>query len=168
MKLGYVIKAIKKILHIVMRHTPNGALRVKILKMLGANVKGRITISQELFIFDAGRTDLLTIEDSVGIGPRVTIVIHSDPYPSPLQRIYPKKTLPVHIKKGAWIGAGAIILPGVIIGECSLVAAGAVVIESVLPYTMVAGVPAKIIKRLEIENTNRNVYAEENQREKNG
>ena len=143
-----IFKAIKKILHIIMRHTPSSTLRVTILKMLGANVKGNTKVSQELFIFDAGRTDLLTIEDAVGIGPRVTILIHSDPYPSPLQKIYPEETLPVCIKKGVWIGAGAIILPGVTIGECSLVAAGAVVTHDVPPYTMVAGVPAKVIKRL--------------------
>ena len=146
--MNIITKAIKKVLHVIMRHTPSNTLRIIILKMLGANIKGKIKISQELFIFDAGRTDLLTIEDSVGIGPCVTIIIHSDPYPSPLRKIYPKRTLPVYIKKGAWIGAGAIILPGVTIGDCSLVAAGAVVTENVPPYTMVAGVPAKVIKEL--------------------
>ena len=146
-----LIKAIKKILHVVMRHTPSNTLRIRILKLLGANIKGLVVISQELFIFDAGRTNLLTIEDKVGIGPCVTIIIHSDPFPSPLQKCYPKKTLPVYIKKGAWIGAGAILLPGVTIGEYSLVAAGAVVTKDVLPYTMVAGVPAKVIKELKEE-----------------
>ncbi len=57
----------------------------------------------------------------------------------------------MYIKKGAWIGAGAILLPGVTIGEYSLVAAGAVVTKDVLPYTMVAGVPAKVIKELKEE-----------------
>ena len=146
-----LIKAIKKILHVVMRHTPSNALRVKILKLLGANINGEVAISQELFIFDAGRTDLLTIEDKVGIGPCVTILIHSDPFPSPLQELYPKKTLPVHIKTGAWIGAGAIILPGVTIGDFSVIAAGAVVTKDVPPYTMVAGVPAKVVKELKEE-----------------
>ncbi len=57
----------------------------------------------------------------------------------------------MYIKKGAWIGAGAILLPGVTIGEYSLVAAGAVVTKDVLPYTMVAGVPAKVTKELKEE-----------------
>ena len=149
--MNIITKAIKKVLHVIMRHTPSNTLRIIILKMLGANIKGKIKISQELFIFDAGRTDLLTIEDSVGIGPCVTIIIHSDPSPSPLQKIYPKRTLPVHIKKGAWIGAGAIILPDVTVGECSLVATGAVVTKDVPPYTVVAGVPAKVIKGLKEE-----------------
>lgn len=143
-----LFKLVNKVLHLLMRHTPCNALRVSILKLLGANIKGQITVSQEFFIFDAGRTDLLSIDDSVGIGPRVTIVINSDPYPSPLQKIYPTKTSPVNIRKGVWIGAGAIILPGVTIGEFSVVAAGAVVVKDVPPYSVVAGVPAKIIKKL--------------------
>lgn len=154
-----LVKAIKKILHVAMRHTPSNALRVKILKLLGANVKGKIVISQELFIFDAGRTDLLTIEDSVAIGPNVTILIHSDPFPSPLQKIYPKKTLPVHIKSGAWIGAGSIILQDITIGEYSIVAAGAVVTKDVPPYTIVAGVPAKVIKELPKERLEESKHA---------
>jgi acetyltransferase-like isoleucine patch superfamily enzyme len=77
------------------------------------------------------------------------LVIHSDPSPSPLRNIYPKKSLPIHIKKGAWIGAGSIILHGVTIGEYSVVAAGAVVTKNVPPYTVVAGVPARVVKKLE-------------------
>jgi acetyltransferase-like isoleucine patch superfamily enzyme len=146
-----LIKAIKKILHVALRYAPSNTLRVMILKSLGANIKGEIVISQDLLVFTSGKINLLTIEDKVGIGPRVTIILHSNPFPSPLQKIYPEKILPVHIKKGAWIGAGAIILPGVTIGECCIVAAGAVVTKSVPPYTMVAGVPAKVIKGLKEE-----------------
>ena len=141
-----------------MRHIPSSTLRVTILKLLGANIKGKILIGQELFIFDAGRTDLLTIEEEVGIGPRVTIILHSDPYSSLLRKIYPPKTLPVYIKKGVWISAGAIILPGVTIGEYSVIAAGAVVTKDVPPYSMVVGIPAKIVKSLKEElNTENNI-----------
>ena len=149
-----MIKPLNKLLHLFLRHIPSNSLRVGILKLLGANIKGRVVISQELFILDAGMTNLLCIEDGVGIGPCVTILIHSDPSPSPLHEIYPEKTLPVNIKKGAWIGAGAIILPGITIGECSVVAAGAVVTKDIPPYTMVAGVPAKVIKKIRIRNMN--------------
>lgn len=146
--MNLLTRGIRKILHIIMRHTPTNTIRVKILKLLGANIKGEIGISQELFIFDAGKTNLLTIEDSVAIGPNVTILIHSDPSPSQLRKIYPKKSSPVYIKKGAWIGAGSIILPGITIGEYSVIAAGAVVTKDVHPYTVVAGVPANVIKEI--------------------
>lgn len=52
------------------------------------------------------------------------------------------------IEDGAWICAGAVILPGVTIGEGAVVAAGAVVNKDVPPYTVVGGIPAKFIKKL--------------------
>jgi len=54
----------------------------------------------------------------------------------------------VIIEKNVWIGASATILPGVTIGENSIVAAGAVVHKDIPPNTLVAGVPAKIIKSI--------------------
>ena len=57
-------------------------------------------------------------------------------------------TAPVVIEDDIWIGANAVILPGVKIGNHSVVAAGAVVTKDVPPHTLVAGVPAKVIKQL--------------------
>ena len=57
-------------------------------------------------------------------------------------------TIPVTIEDDVWIGANAVILPGVTVGRHSVVAAGAVVTKDVQPYTLVAGVPAKTIKSL--------------------
>ena len=58
---------------------------------------------------------------------------------------------PIHIKKGAWIGAGASILPGVTIGEYAIVGAGAIVTKDVGDYQVAVGVPAKIVKKLDQE-----------------
>ena len=57
-------------------------------------------------------------------------------------------TNPVTIGNDIWIGANAVILPGVTIGDHAVVAAGAVVTKDIPPHTLVAGVPAKIIKEL--------------------
>ena len=54
----------------------------------------------------------------------------------------------VVIGNDVWIGANAVILPGVTIGDHSVVAAGAVVTKDVPPHSLVAGVPAKIIKKI--------------------
>lgn len=54
----------------------------------------------------------------------------------------------IHIKKNAWIGAGATIMQGVTIGENSIVAAGAVVSKDVPDNTIAGGIPAKIIKSI--------------------
>ena len=53
---------------------------------------------------------------------------------------------PIHIEKNVWLGANVTVLPGVTIGEGSIIAAGAVVTKDVPPYAIVGGVPAKVIK----------------------
>lgn len=63
----------------------------------------------------------------------------------------PLVTAPIKIEDGVWIGARAIILPGVTIGEGAIVAAGAVVTKSVEPWTVVGGNPAMMLKRRELE-----------------
>ncbi|KAA9349766.1 DapH/DapD/GlmU-related protein [Larkinella humicola] len=88
----------------------------------------------------------ITIEDEVQIGPRVNITSENHPIdPADRQTLIPK---PVVIKRNAWIGAGATILPGVTIGENAVVAAGAVVSRDVPSNTVVAGVPAKVMKTI--------------------
>lgn len=57
-------------------------------------------------------------------------------------------TIPVTIEDDVWIGANAVILPGVTIGNHCVVAAGAVVTKDVPPHSLVAGVPAKVIKNI--------------------
>lgn len=88
----------------------------------------------------------ITIEDDVLIGPRVNLVTENHPLePSDRKALVTK---PILIKRNAWIGAGATILPGVTVGENAVVAAGAVVAKDVPANTIVAGVPAKIIKNI--------------------
>jgi acetyltransferase-like isoleucine patch superfamily enzyme len=88
----------------------------------------------------------ITIEDHVLIGPRVNVVTENHPLdPSDRRSLI---TQPVVIKRNAWIGAGATILPGVTIGENAVVAAGAVVLKDVPANTLVGGVPAKFIKTI--------------------
>lgn len=88
----------------------------------------------------------ITIEDDVMIGPKVCITTEGHPLnPQERKQLQVK---PVVIKQNAWIGAGATILPGVTIGENSVVAAGAVVSKDVPANTIVAGIPAKVVKTI--------------------
>ena len=86
----------------------------------------------------------INIEDDVLIGPRVNLTTENHPLDPADRRALITK--PIHIKRNAWIGAAATILPGVTIGENSVVAAGAVVSKDVPANTVVGGVPAKHIK----------------------
>ena len=89
----------------------------------------------------------ITIEDEVQIGPRVNLVTENHPI-DPSKRKY-LDLKPIVIRRNAWIGAGATILPGVTVGENSIVAAGAVVNKYVADNTIVGGVPAKILRGIE-------------------
>jgi len=108
-----------------------------------------ISIGKNVFInFDCTFLALggITIEDDVLIGPKVSLITENHPVnPQERKGLIGK---PIHIKRNAWIGANATILPGVTIGENSIVAAGAVVSKDVPDNVVVGGVPAKIIKNI--------------------
>ena len=96
--------------------------------------------------------DRIVIEDRVTISHRVMILTHTDAGTSPLKgRCIPTSQAPVIIRRGAYVGANVTILQGVEIGESSVVGAGAVVTRSVPPETVVAGVPARVVKSVETE-----------------
>ena len=96
--------------------------------------------------------DKIVIEDQVTVSHRVMILTHTDAGTSPLKdEVIATSQAPVVIRRGAYIGANVTILEGVEIGESSVVGAGAVVTRSVPPSTVVAGVPARLIKSLRME-----------------
>lgn len=90
----------------------------------------------------------ITIEDNVLIGSDVHIYVSNHEFSDPDTEIYfqgHRPPEPVRIERGAWIGAKAIILPGVTVGRNAVVGAGSVVTKSVPARTIVAGCPAKKI-----------------------
>jgi acetyltransferase-like isoleucine patch superfamily enzyme len=89
----------------------------------------------------------LTIGNRVLLAAHVVITTRGHSIQPP--RFGVTEDAPVRIEDDVWIGAGAIVLSGVTIGRGSVVAAGAVVTHDVEPMTVVAGVPAKQIRRIE-------------------
>ena len=111
---------------------------------------GKLTrVGKEVFV-NFGCTFLdqggVTLEDGVFIGPEAKIITENHPEEPALRHTLSVK--PVIIRRNAWIGAGAVILPGVTIGENAIVAAGAVVTKNVPDNALVAGVPAKILRKI--------------------
>jgi acetyltransferase-like isoleucine patch superfamily enzyme len=87
----------------------------------------------------------ITIEDNVMIAANAQIISNNhDPYD-----LYVLLCKPVHIKEGAWIGAGATVVPGVTIGKHAVVGAASVVTKDVPDYAVVVGNPAKVVKELD-------------------
>jgi acetyltransferase-like isoleucine patch superfamily enzyme len=93
--------------------------------------------------------DRVVISDHAVVSMRTMIMTHIDMGSSPLSANYPTATGPVVVGPGAYVGAGAILLKGITIGERSVVAAGAVVTRDVPPHSMVAGVPARHVKAIQ-------------------
>lgn len=89
------------------------------------------------------------IGDGALIGHNVTLAtINHDLEPENSRKNH---YAPIKIREHVWIGSNAVILPGVTVGEWAVIGAGAVVTKDVEPYTVVGGVPAKIIRRVEVE-----------------
>lgn len=125
-------------------------MRPVMLRWCGFAVGRDVYIADGLLIVEElADRDNLAIGDRVSIAPRVTIVTSSHPNQSRIRSFAPVAKGPVTIQEDAWIGAHAVILPGVTIGRGAIVGAGAVVSGDVPPFVIVAGQPARPIRALE-------------------
>jgi maltose O-acetyltransferase len=95
--------------------------------------------------------DKIVIGENSTLAYRVTILTSANPNGphNALCKLYPSIVKPVYIGKNSWIGANATILPGVTVGDYCVVAAGSLVNRDVPDYTLVAGLPAREIKKLD-------------------
>jgi acetyltransferase-like isoleucine patch superfamily enzyme len=97
----------------------------------------------------------IIIEDKVLIGPGVHLYTNNHKFSDKRKAIYdqgypmPTQADSIHLKKGCWIGAGAIILPGVTVGVNAVVGAGSIVTKNVPDFTVAVGNPARFIKTTE-------------------
>jgi acetyltransferase-like isoleucine patch superfamily enzyme len=147
-------------------------LRAPWLRLLGARVGRRtilhdvrffnlyrrglagLEIGDECFLGDECLIDLaeaVRLERQVTLAERVLVLTHTNVgyADHPLQAHFPAVAAPVVVETGAFVGANVTILPGVRIGSRSFVAAGSVVTADVPPRTLVAGVPARALRRLD-------------------
>ncbi len=114
-----------------------------------------VTIRPNSMLFAAPLGELneqIIIEDYALIGSGVHVYVSNHKFTDTSLPIFHQghsEVKPVRICKGSWIGANVVILPGVTVGENSVVAAGSVVTKDIQPFCLYAGVPAKFIKRIE-------------------
>jgi len=144
-----------------------------VLQRLGAEIDDSVTFKTGLFLdnIEPGLNKLcirdkayvgpgvfMDLAESITIGaeaviaPQVTLLTHGDVGDRILAKMIRRKAGPVFLKEGCWIGARAVILPGITVGKQAVVGAGAVVAVDVPDFTVVAGVPAREIRKLKEEN----------------
>ena len=153
------------------RLLPVPQLRAPWLRLLGARIGRRsivhdvrffnlyrrglagLRIGEECFLGDECLLDLaeaITLERQVTFAERVLVLTHTNVgyADHPLQAHFPALAAPVVVEQGSFVGAAATLLPGIRIGARSFVAAGSVVTADVPAGTLVAGVPARVVRTL--------------------
>lgn len=115
----------------------------------GIQLGKKVFIGESTYFIDGFNGDLIVLEDEAVLSPKTVLVAMAVPGQSFLQHRYRVvKVGRITVKKGAWLGAGCVVLPGVTIGEGSIVGANAVVTEDIPDYEVWGGNPARFIKRV--------------------
>lgn len=141
--------AYKSFLRLLANHCIIPALRMNLFKMSGVKIGKKVFVNMDVKFVDDWKSGAITLEDEVSVATNAVFVASSNPNNSFLGRDYDVvKTAPIRIKRGSWIGAGAVIMPGITIGEGAIVGANAVVTHDVPDLTIVGGVPARTIRSL--------------------
>ena len=152
-------------------HALFSPLRICLLRFAGAkigsntilyNVKffnfyhqgfSNLRIGDDCFLGNEVMVDLadkVVLKDFVTLSNRSLVLTHTNVgfKDHPLQNTLPKRSKQVIIESGSFIGASALIMPGLTIGEKAIVGAGAIVTKNVFPKSIVVGNPAKEIKKI--------------------
>jgi acetyltransferase-like isoleucine patch superfamily enzyme len=120
----------------------------RVMSPLTAVRPNQVTIGKNVVVMNGClmmSAGTITIDDDVQIAANVQLISNNhDPYE---RNVITCK--PVHICKGAWVGAGSTILPGITIGKHAIVGAASVVTKDVPDYAVAVGNPAKVIKYLD-------------------
>lgn len=159
---------VMQLLFALPRYRLLNAVKAAFLRLVGAEVGRRVVFYPGVWIapgrnlhlgddVDLAAGVVITTSGGVEIGARTLvgyraqILSTNHVVPAGRGRIFGSGHVkkPVAIGADAWIGAAAIVLPGVTIGEGAVVAAGSVVTKDVQPFMIVAGVPAKPVRRRE-------------------
>ena len=145
----------KRLLKLLTKHVPGYRVRRQLLRMDGYRIGEQVYIGEDLIIVDElddrGR---VRIGNRVAVAERVTLVVSSNPNFSKIRPFIKDIHGFIEIDDDAWLGTGTIVLPNVRIGIGAVVGAGSVVIKDVPDFTVVGGVPAQLIKKIDISDRN--------------
>ena len=126
-------------------------IRAKLWRRIGCKVGKNVLIGHSVSL-DYGNAELITIEDKVVITNCCILLCHrrevSEYYKYDDSYELPYIYKPIHLKKGCQIGMGSIIMPGVTIGEGSIIGARSVVTRDIPDWCVAAGSPCKVIREI--------------------
>jgi acetyltransferase-like isoleucine patch superfamily enzyme len=142
----------KKLIRYMAEVHPDNKTRKLFFSATNVSIGKDTVINKHMMVSD-DYLPLLKIGDRVAIGPNVTIICASGPNNSRLGMLPLVKdnlivSKEVTINDDAWLGANVVVLPGVVVGESTVIGAGSVVTKSTEPFSVYAGSPAKFIKSL--------------------
>lgn len=130
---------------------PCSRKRAKVWKLCGVKTSGKFNVGYDVY-FDAQNASHLIIEDGVWISSRCTILCHkrdlSNYCVGDIYTDNPSKIEDVHICKNVAIGMDSMIMPGVTIGEGTVIGSGSLVTKDIPAWTVAVGRPAKVVKIL--------------------
>ncbi|MFH1090829.1 MAG: acyltransferase [Pseudomonadota bacterium] len=144
---SYVIgAAARSFLRLLANHCLIPSLRVRLFRASGIRIGRRVQLNMNLNFLDDFIPGRIILEDEVSVAPLVSFIASSHPNNSPLYREFGLGASgTIRIRSGAWLGVGAVVMPGVTVGRCAVVGANAVVTRNVDDFAIMAGVPAEKI-----------------------
>jgi maltose O-acetyltransferase len=143
--------------------------RIRLLRAAGVTIEGHLEVFTGLRIAGEGRLTIgdgcfinhdclmdaaadVTLGRGVALANRVSLLTSGHELGDPRARAGTRVLEPIVVGDGAWLGANVTVLGGVTIGEGAVVAAGSLVRSDVPPHTLWAGVPARFVRELPVED----------------
>lgn len=145
--------SMNKIYDLLSKHLPSNTLRIGCQRAKGVRIGSNVFLAYDVQI-DPSCPELVEIDDNVRIGYGVIILAHNRPSDGWLPYLRQVQER-VRIERNAVISSGAIILPGVTVGEFAIVREGTVVDKDVPPFAVVASVPAQVVDTLPRDKVSR-------------
>lgn len=148
----FLIRCKNAFLYKVVMRAPYCRIRIWALRKQGWSVGEHVYLPSDIciphnFVYNQGK---LTIGNRVSIAPRVTLILSSHSNSSSASKNTSHHNNAIIIGNDVWIGTGAIILNGVTVGDGAIIGCGSVVIRDVEANTVVAGNPARLIRKIDL------------------
>ena len=141
-------KTFNYILESLAYNCPVNSWRVRMHRWRGVNIGKNVFIGLKVTL-DHSYPEYIYIGDNVSLAGNNFILTHSNPYKH-FEKTFKSYIAPVVIKDNSWISIGVTVLPGVSVGNYSVVAAGSVVQKNIPDRVIAGGIPAKVIKDVEL------------------